>query len=216
MISMALHGAVLIPLWMTCPASFDVARGSAGFEIQALLSGDAGVSSVRQATVAQGTPGGTPVLQRRLVDQALASLDMAEHVARSENGQTAQGSMPAIASLVEESGVSSMEGAGEGAASGAGAFIAARPYGTSSNQPPPYPRAARERGWEGTVLLHVRVEADGSPGHVEILASSGYDVLDHAAQAAVERWHFLPAQRAGRPLVSVVELPIRFQLTSSL
>ena len=65
------------------------------------------------------------------------------------------------------------------------------------------------------MLLHVRVAADGSPGPVEILASSGYDVLDRAAQAAVERWNFLPAQRAGRPLVSIVELPIRFQLISS-
>ena len=90
-----------------------------------------------------------------------------------------------------------------------------RPSGTSMNRPPAYPRRAREQGWEGVVVLQVRVEADGAPAHVEIASSSGHDVLDRAALAAVARWRFLPAQRAGRPLVSSVEVPVRFQLTSS-
>ena len=212
LISVALHGAVLIPLWTMRPASCDVARGAASFEIQ-----EPRASLEQTLHSPPSAPGPRDLLEdgsraaardghARGFHPAVAphaSLRKAKHV-----GLIAQRD-------VEEMLRSNISMDGEGAASGAGAFIAARPHGASSNQPPAYPRAAREHGWEGTVILHVRVETDGSPGPVEILASSGYDVLDRAAQAAVERWNFLPAQRAGRPLVSIVELPIRFQLTSS-
>ena len=89
LMSIALHGAVLIPLWITHPASCDVARGAARFEIQALSTGQAGAWS----------PPGRPSTAARVV--ALPSLE--------PHGTSREG---------------------EGAASVAGAFIAARPHGT--------------------------------------------------------------------------------------
>lgn len=93
-----------------------------------------------------------------------------------------------------------------------GAFIAARPNG-ASNRPPAYPWLARIRGWEGTVVLLVRIEADGHPRDVGLLHSSGYPILDIAAQQAIQQWAFTPARRAGRAVGSDVELPVRFRLT---
>lgn len=44
-----------------------------------------------------------------------------------------------------------------------------------------YPPLARRRGWEGTVLLGLRVESDGHLDRIHIEQSSGYAVLDHSA-----------------------------------
>ncbi len=44
-----------------------------------------------------------------------------------------------------------------------------------------YPPLARSRGWEGTVLLGLRVESDGHLDKIRIERSSGYAVLDHSA-----------------------------------
>lgn len=63
--------------------------------------------------------------------------------------------------------------------------------------PPDYPRLARRRGWEGSVLLELTLAADGSVHEVRVLESSARDVLDEAALGAVRTWRFVPG-RAGR------------------
>lgn len=44
-----------------------------------------------------------------------------------------------------------------------------------------YPPLARQRGWEGTVLLGLRVEPDGHIESIRVTNSSGYAVLDNSA-----------------------------------
>jgi periplasmic protein TonB len=80
------------------------------------------------------------------------------------------------------------------------------------NPTPRYPSEARRRGWEGTVLLMVEIRENGRPERVTIKESSGHSVLDDAAQGAVGRWTFVPAQRDGQPVRSVAEVPIIFSL----
>lgn len=80
------------------------------------------------------------------------------------------------------------------------------------NPPPVYPRAAREQGEEGTVLLEVGVLASGRCGSVRALASSGHPLLDEAAVRAVRQWVFRPARRFNQPVPFVVEIPITFRL----
>lgn len=63
-----------------------------------------------------------------------------------------------------------------------------------SAPPPHYPLLARRRGQEGTVVLEIKVKKEGDPLEVSIVRSSGYDLLDHAAQSAVMRWRFRPLQ----------------------
>ena len=78
--------------------------------------------------------------------------------------------------------------------------------------PPVYPRIARESGWEGTVLIRVAVQPDGSPESVRIRRSSGHAVLDNAAVEAVKKWRFSPAKDGNIPIRSIVEIPINFDL----
>jgi protein TonB len=80
------------------------------------------------------------------------------------------------------------------------------------NPKPPYPRVAREHGWEGTTLLQVEVLDDGRGRNVEILKSSGHEILDEAAAKTVRHWRFLPARSGNTPIRSTVEIPIRFRI----
>ncbi|MCK5082800.1 MAG: energy transducer TonB, partial [Candidatus Omnitrophica bacterium] len=77
---------------------------------------------------------------------------------------------------------------------------------------PPYPRVARQRGWEGTVRLEVFVSKDGIPGTVGIDKSSGHDVLDRAALQTVREWKFIPARSGSIRFSSRITIPIQFSL----
>lgn len=77
---------------------------------------------------------------------------------------------------------------------------------------PEYPLLARQNGWEGTVTLHVEMLADGTVGEVEIAKSSGYPVLDTAAQEAAKKWKHQPATQNGTPITQRVSLNVNFTL----
>ncbi|MDW7645888.1 MAG: energy transducer TonB [Desulfuromonadales bacterium] len=85
----------------------------------------------------------------------------------------------------------------------------------ADNPPPTYPRLARERGWQGEVLLRARVSRGGRVLHVQVEESSGYALLDRAAVKAVKSWRFRPAHRGDHAVEAEVRLPVRFQLQSS-
>jgi TonB family protein len=81
------------------------------------------------------------------------------------------------------------------------------------DQPKPeYPELARQHGWEGTVTLRLELLANGTVGQVEIAASSGYDVLDKAAQEAAQHWTHEPARHSGSPITRWVQLGVTFTL----
>ena len=80
------------------------------------------------------------------------------------------------------------------------------------NEPPAYPRVARQRGQEGIVELRVQVRADGTCGEVVVDKGSGHRVLDRAAVKAVRRWRFRPATRDGRPVDDWIAVPVEFDL----
>lgn len=80
------------------------------------------------------------------------------------------------------------------------------------NPEPRYPRVARRRNYQGTVMLDVRVTVDGSAAEVRIAQSSGYAILDRCALNAVKRWRFSPARRGDHPFEMWVQVPVRFQV----
>ena len=82
----------------------------------------------------------------------------------------------------------------------------------AKNPRPAYPRQAKREGWEGTTLLRVVVQPSGKPGAVRLQKSSGHDVLDEAAIAAVEKWTFAPATQGGAAIAGAVTVPIVFRL----
>lgn len=84
--------------------------------------------------------------------------------------------------------------------------------GYLSNPAPEYPEIALERGWEGSVLLRVKVAASGSPLSIEVKQSSGKKALDDAALRTVKRWKFSPAMRGSAAIEGWVDVPIHFKL----
>lgn len=76
------------------------------------------------------------------------------------------------------------------------------------NKPPIYPKLARIKGWEGTLVLIAEVGGNGKVRDVWVFSSSGYQILDDAGKKAVRAWHFKNA-----PAGSEIKIPIRFVLT---
>lgn len=98
---------------------------------------------------------------------------------------------------------------GIGSAAGDGAAV-------PTHQPKPtYPAFARRLGHEGKVLVRIRVLSSGEVADASVATSSGFSALDEAALAAVKRWRFRPAQRAGRAVDTVLQVPITFKLETS-
>lgn len=76
-----------------------------------------------------------------------------------------------------------------------------------------YPRNLRSEGIEGQVVLKMIVGTDGSVESVSLIASSGYDEMDHAAEAAAYQYRFSPAENsAGDPVPCGVKRTFQFNL----
>ncbi|MDA8365276.1 MAG: energy transducer TonB [Gammaproteobacteria bacterium] len=79
-----------------------------------------------------------------------------------------------------------------------------------------YPLLAREEGWEGRVIIRLRVGAGGHLSHARIASSSGYAVLDAAALHSLRQVARLPAGIVSRNAAAFdVLVPIVYRLTDS-
>jgi protein TonB len=81
-----------------------------------------------------------------------------------------------------------------------------------TNPKPDYPIASQRRREEGVVVLNVAVDTGGTPTSISLQRSSGHPLLDRAALDAVRRWTFEPARSGGVPMVSRLDVPVRFSL----
>ena len=72
--------------------------------------------------------------------------------------------------------------------------------------PPQYPFAARARHLTGAGIFACNVRADGTVASVAVLKSTGHEVLDDAAVAALRRWKFKPGE------LHVVKIPLAFTI----
>jgi len=88
-------------------------------------------------------------------------------------------------------------------------FVAAKVRSTSR---PHYPAAAMRRGNEGVAQIRLSLDAAGRVTGATLSSSSGHAALDAAALKAAARWKFAPATSSGRPIASVIVVPIRFSL----
>lgn len=81
-----------------------------------------------------------------------------------------------------------------------------------NNPRPAYPRQSRRLGEQGTVLLAVQIDTDGTAAEVRVNHSSGYTRLDQLALTTVRAWRFVPGKKAGVPQKMWVNIPIDFIL----
>jgi len=109
-----------------------------------------------------------------------------------------------------------------------GATTTLSPAGSASDEPPlitharyrgkprpvEYPPQARQRGWQGTVVVEVWLDGEGKQLRREIIQSSGRSLLDRAALRSVARSDFYPLLENGRGRPSRLRLPVIFKLTS--
>ena len=78
---------------------------------------------------------------------------------------------------------------------------------------PRYPDLARRAGIEGQAVVKALVDIDGSIMDVQILKSSGNQMLDEAALAAARQWKFTPAKQRDKFVRVYVSIPVNFRLT---
>jgi protein TonB len=83
----------------------------------------------------------------------------------------------------------------------------------AGNAPPRYPLLARRKGWEGTVIIDIRISGDGRVHDAQVEKSSGYSILDHAALGAVRNWRIAPSDRVDVASFQF-RVPVIFKLTS--
>ena len=86
------------------------------------------------------------------------------------------------------------------------------PYLISTPKPIQYPRWAMRQGWEGRLEIALEILADGSVGRFKVMKSTGHRLLDETATEAVRTWRFAPATKAGKFVLTCIELPVTFQL----
>ncbi len=89
-------------------------------------------------------------------------------------------------------------------------FFARPRYG--ENPKPVYPAEARKKGYQGEVILKAEILSNGRVGQVELKKSSGHEILDRSALAAVKQWKFIPAKEGGESIPVWVNIPVTFQL----
>lgn len=79
-------------------------------------------------------------------------------------------------------------------------------YATSAPAPA-YPLLARTRRIEGTGIFQLHIRADGTVSSVDILRSTGNELLDYSARRNYQRWRFRAPGSA-----TTVKIPITFVL----
>jgi periplasmic protein TonB len=102
---------------------------------------------------------------------------------------------------------------GTSSGSGSAPLVASVEYIRSA--PPVYPRESQRRHEAGTVILRVLVDAMGRPAQIQIEHSSGFERLDAAARAAVEKFLFRPYEVNGVAQPAQVLIPIGFDRSAS-
>jgi protein TonB len=77
---------------------------------------------------------------------------------------------------------------------------------------PEYPSKALSQHLNGAVTVEYTVDTNGDPRDVRVIEATPPGVFDHAAVAAVKRWHYDPVIANGAPVEVPVRTSIRFEL----
>jgi TonB family protein len=74
---------------------------------------------------------------------------------------------------------------------------------------PEYPLAARKRHWTGADVFACSIRSDGTVASVDVLRSTGHQMLDQAAITAFRQWRFHPGE------MKLVKIPMDFWMDGS-
>jgi TonB family protein len=105
-------------------------------------------------------------------------------------------------------------GQGRGGGIGGGAFRVGGGVSaprTLDAPDPEYSEEARKAKHQGTVVLWMIVDPNGSPRDVRVTRSLGMG-LDQKAIEAVRKWKFEPARKDGKPVAVQISVEVNFRL----
>jgi TonB family protein len=75
---------------------------------------------------------------------------------------------------------------------------------------PQYPREAFDKRIDGTVLVEALIDTSGRIVRARVIQS--VPLLDAAALQAAYRWEFRPAIKNGKPVGSIIHMPVAFRI----
>jgi TonB family protein len=76
---------------------------------------------------------------------------------------------------------------------------------------PEYSEEARKAKYQGTVVIRLTVNSDGTSSDIEVITPLGMG-LDEKAVEAVRRWRFRPARRGMAPVATSAQIEVTFRL----
>ena len=76
---------------------------------------------------------------------------------------------------------------------------------------PDYTEEARKAKYQGTVLLYVEIDPNGTATNIRVQRSLGLG-LDEKAVEAVKQWKFKPGQKNGQPVTVAATIEVNFRL----
>lgn len=223
--SLGLHGALLAILIFGLSGGAMIARDPGNLDFvwvsiaakEPIFSRTVMDHPLRRTSVTPGLPDVTrevPVVQKTLTESPASA--EAVPLSANDHGQAAFPSIRTVAYAAAGGHSAVSDAGGRGAApEGTPAFSNAYPL-YRENPPPAYPEIARQRGYEGVVLISAEIQADGRVGRAVVLQSSGFAILDQTAMNAVMNWKFEPAKKRGVPYKTWADLPIKFMLKDHL
>lgn len=153
---------------------------------------------VQAAEPVKPAPQSTEPPVEQLVERPVTPL--AEALSAAETGSS---------QAEQESATEDAQQAGAAAQPAAGDFLQAR---ILSDQKPKYPRRAIARDQQGQVKLRLFLNARGEVERYEVIASSGFKLLDRAVQQFVQQERFVPAMRNGLAVASTQTFSFTFRL----
>ena len=118
--------------------------------------------------------------------------------------------VPSAAQATANSAVAASSRPADLDADGGPVIHTARYLGTPPHKE--YPPLARRRGWQGTVLVEIWLDAQGEQQKREVIRSSGYAELDRAALRLVAASAFAPYKFNGVGHAARLHLPVAFSL----
>ena len=86
------------------------------------------------------------------------------------------------------------------------------PISDLHNPSPECPEMGVFLGYQGDVIIRIRVSAKGDSAGVEILRSSGHKVLDDSAINALRKWRFTPTKHDNTPMNDYVIITVSYVL----